>query len=193
MGADGGVCFVPMRDPSRYARAIELIRPFYTLLECPWKRGCNAEQTDEWERAHPEIASSSNYVMGYYGTNKDFDLGDVAEMFRYYDDLDTVVPDPSLTFGELLQDLATRPMGWPGSVSYLEPWWDRFYFHPPDINGRYLSPIEQILWSTFGWRADEADTCDSFAPIRNMNVVEWTRELERLCHWGSFRREETWT
>jgi hypothetical protein len=186
---------------------LELLRPFYALLDRPWKRGCAAEQTYEWEAAHPEIAASSDYIMGYYGTGGVVDLGTLAEMFRYYSDLDEIVPDPSLTFGELLADLVTRPMGYPGSVRYLGRFgvgssWERM-----DINGRFLSPIEVILWECFGWRSDvllgekpmvgDREYGDlswnDFAPIRDMRVVEWARELERLCRWKSFDREETWT
>lgn len=200
MGADGGVCYVPLRDPSKKPRAMELLRAFYPLFTCPWKRGCAAEQTDEWERAHPEIASSKNYLMGYYGDfGAGIDLGDLAEMFRYYHDFDELVPDPSLTFEELLFDLATRPMGYPGSTKYLGRW-QEVSCQDIDINGRWLSPIEVLLWRCFGWEVeatsekillDAGDT--SLDPIRNMKVVDWAREVERLCRWGSFIREETWT
>ena len=188
MGAAGGVCYVPMRDPSKRARALGLLRPFYGLFYCPWKRGCAAEQTSAWEEAHPEIASSENYLMGYYG---DFgfstDLGDLADMFKYYHNLDEIIPDPSLTFEELLEDMITRP-SWHGP-------WDQ-------------TPIEKILWEFFGWRVQDIIsgmpilTGDreyrdvsmvDFAPIRDMKVVEWAKEVEQLCRWGSCDREETWT
>lgn len=197
MGADGGVCYVPMRNPSSKARALELLSPFYGLLgKCPWSDS-RGDQTDAWECAHPEVVYSNNYIMGYYGTGQDIDLGDLAEMFRDVVDFDDLVPDPSLTFGELLEDLQTRPMfdQSKGGIYYLSSSHQRWAY---DIKGREMSCVEYMLWEFFGWCANfdgeyAAFNQRDFAPIRDMKVVDWAREIERLCRWGSFTKEETWT
>ena len=33
MGAGGGVCWMKVRDPSRYDRVLELLKPFYILTD----------------------------------------------------------------------------------------------------------------------------------------------------------------
>jgi hypothetical protein len=202
MGSDGGVCYVKMRDPSKKSRALELLRPFHGLLNhgfADWAEN----QTLDWEDAHPKISSSSDYILGYYSSSQDYDLGALADLFRYFGDregqesFESQVPDPSLTFVELLEDLATRPMfnQSVNGIYYLGKFTHRYGW---DLNGREISIIEQLLWSYWGWRNDfSGDDADhhrnEFAPIADMKVIDWLWEMNSLVDWSSLDREETWT
>lgn len=188
MGADGGVCWVPLKDSGKYDRAVELIRPFYSLLSsgmADWQE----DACSDWEDKNP-WCSPPKYIQGYYGSFQDFDLTQLADTLNWIED---DIEDVSITFGELLEDLATRPLvNTSGEVGYL---------HPPsipyvglglhDFRGRYLSFIERLLWESFGWRFGEDE--DSFAPIKNMKVVDWAKELRSICDWNKCDSEETWT
>lgn len=185
MGADGGVCWVPVKDPTKYDRAIGLIRPFYGLLEsgmADWQE----DACSRWERRN-SWCGPPNYIQGYYGSFQDYDLNQVAELLINADG-EEIVEDSTITFGELLEDLATRPMCCPGM--YLQSHSQIKYLL--DFKGRPLSLLEVILWEFFGWRKNITEDKD-FDIIRNMKVLDWVEELGSLCDWKRCASEETWT
>jgi len=167
MGADGGVCWMRLRDPARYQRLCDLVRPFWWLTdsgEADWQ----AEASDSWLSANP-LYSAPAYIVGRYGTSQDWDLTDLADMLRG-EDAD-LCSDPALTFAELIEDIDTRPGHYAhrslsGEAPMLERW------------------VLEVRW-LYG-RA-------GLGVLEGMTVEQWAAEMRRILIAGSVGSEETWT
>ncbi len=180
MGADGGVSWVRLLQPSNenYKRCKELLSPFWEMFEsgnANWQQ----DQCDDWHDDNPEIREPF-YLYGYYGTSQNLDLNDLCLILNE----DYICIDSSLTFGELIEDLRTRPLYFHNEKYNLETKISYLFeeYHNIsqvrnclDVNGRRLSILEVSLWQAFhiwfeeispgGKRASDID------PIRNMKFL----------------------
>lgn len=198
MGADGGVCWIPLHDPSKYDRVLELLRPFYFLTSVDDYHWSNVEWIDN--NAH----LIKGCVFGTYGTSQEFSLRE--SLVQILDpECGDVCADPSLTFLELVEDLETRPFtkdndwgdpapqdrwcylsegwGWRGPIKNMRDWLDP--------NGCRPTKLEQMLWSLA--KTEHGFMDDALFPIAEMKISDWVEELRSLLDYSASDLEETWT
>lgn len=184
MGADGGICWMAIKDPAKYERVRLLLKPFWQFTdmngEADWQQGAN----NDWLDANPEIWQPK-YLVGTYSSFKDFALFDLKEILSC--SKEELCLDPSLTFQEFREDLLTRPFTSRncGEIFYLSGFrrLDRYtydlcanrpteleilmadwaVYHPEDLEG-----LEQITISS--WQDELNELLDS----RVVSVETWT-------------------
>lgn len=191
MGADGGVCWMKVKDPSKYARVQELLRPFYWLTYVDDYRWSNVE----YIRKSP--ISEPTYLVGTYGSFQDFSIcGTLRDILERSED-ENVCSDPSLTFLELVEDLATRPMACNNVVNewvyltdrrmgVIRP--HRDYY---SASGERLTILEIMLWDRVHYWLEKLE--EELEPIAHMTVESWLTELRGLLEYSNVGSEETWT
>lgn len=171
MGADGGVVYIRLRNPSKYSRVEELLRPFWQFLDPGGRSDWAEDSTIEWENQNPNI-SSPDFLLGYYGTDRadNQDLHDLANICQM--EIDELC---QLTFSDL--DLECRT--WPG--------WGQYY------NSNYgLYPLHALWLCHFRYDTHE-EVVKRLGGLASMRVIDWTQELGNLLHLQSVGSEETWT
>lgn len=199
MGAEGGVCWIPLRDPVRFDRVKDLIQPFYFLTKygnADWQEDAN----DEYMDAHPYLYGE-NFLVGTYGSFQDFSLLSLENILS---DEREICSDPSLTFLELMEDLDTRPLLFPerphdegpaqygylpttrASISRLRGTQDAH-------QGIYLSTLEIMLWDRMRYSSVTAARCKELFPISDIKVSDWRDELNYLLNLFLVGCKETWT
>lgn len=198
MGADGGVCWMPLRDPKQYARVLELLGPFYYLTKygnADWQDDAN----DQFLNSHPY--HRPNYLVGTYGSFQDFSIYPALE--EILSDEREICIDPSLTFLELMEDLDTRPLFFP--EIYMDSIPAQWGFLPSirasisrlrrtrNARGTYLSTLEIMLWDSMKYYSTEAERAVELCPIAKTNLSDWRDELRSLLDVSLTGREETWT
>lgn len=195
MGADGGVCWMALHHPSQYKRVSDLIKPFYFLTQygnADWQEEAN----DAFRSANNY--DPPNYLVGTYGSFQNFSI---------YDDLrqllepDTqICSNSSLTFVELVDDLASRPlMKWDGGNEWFYLLEDRIlardimYYYYADC--QHPSILEAMLWDTVDsyYSLGIKRVTDLLLPIADMRVCDWANELRSLLDYKKVYHEETWT
>lgn len=193
MGADGGIVWMMVKDPSKYKRVKELLYPFSFTEWCcaDWQEDANSNFLDK----NADI-SEPEYLVGTYGTNQDTDLNDLKNILTY--EPEELCSDPSLTFSELLEDLESRPVSFKNNSG---PWqylhmckqdvvYLRHYCY--DVNGNHLSPLEIILWDCMRYHS-VVDRMINLNVIAHMTVLNWYEELQTLLNPNKTYMEETWT
>ncbi len=189
MGADGGVVYMKLRNPSKFSRLLELINPFYFLTEsgnADWQQ----DTCDKFWESSP--IGAPEYLCGTYGTSQDFDISDLRDILDP-DYFENEIADPSLTFVELVEDLQTRPFGGTdGKWCYLT---DRItvgkYHNYYDSGAKRLSLLEKMLWDVVCWRLN--DLPKTLGPISNMTISSWLSEMREILEYKNVFSEETWT
>lgn len=203
MGADGGVCWMALKDPSKYDRVLELIKPFYFLTSVDDYHWSNVEWDDP-------IIHAPEYLTGTYGTDQEYSIDDaLVEILdvKNYNHADHYgeCANPSilyehLTFMELVEDLESRPIMdvySNGHWRYLgEGWrprkWDYQYLRNCySSNGIRISLLEEMLWDAVGWRRNKLR--EALGPIADMKIGEWMNEMRSLLDYRHHGCEETWT
>lgn len=200
MGADGGMCWMKLSNPSKYDRVVELLTPFYFLTYVDDYHQSN----HDWMDAEP-IIMAPEYILGSYGSFQTFDIYDTLRHIlnpeEFNEGAREVCSDPSLTFAELLQDLATRPMlksNSGGAWVYLpeersiEP--ISGYYRYYDVNSKQMTLLEIMLWDLmhYHWN-DEAKIASWLKPIADIKVADWLEELNSLLEHNNCGQDETWT
>lgn len=195
MGADGGVCWIQLRDPSKYDRVCELLRPFYFLTYVDDYHWSNVEWTSS-------VIHAPEYLTGTYGTDQEWniaeDLPRILDPAAYEGEycVDPSVTYGDLTFIELVEDLVTRPLS-DGSGSgwrYIEGLRYRSYARYWDFHCRNVSHLEWMLWEVVRWYHADADKLrDRLRHIGEMKIKEWMDELRSLLYHDSVGCDETWT
>lgn len=100
MGADGGVCWVRVKDRIRF---LELVEPFGFLF---WND--SHEENEAWFGEHVE----EGCVYSTYGTDQRVSLDDLEEVLE---EIESLSDNPlhgewvSYTFEEIREDIETRP------------------------------------------------------------------------------------
>lgn len=173
MGADGGVVYIPLKNPTHdnYARVCQLLQPFWQFQDqdssAYWAEAANWE----WQKANPNIGAPHE-VLGYYGTDRgdNFDLSRLPELCEmsvdYHGDL------YALTFDELDMDCRTS----------LVP-----------ITGAYHEPILYRLWYRHFHLFSREEVLRQLGIIANMTAAQWAKELDSLLELSAMVTEETWT
>ena len=195
MGADGGMCWIRLRNPTKYNRVCELIKPFYFLTYVDDYHESNID----WESGG---IYSPEYLVGTYGTDQEFSIhDDLVEVLE--DNFDEVIsgmdPTPTygqLTFLELVEDLKTRPFTDNNQISYFyltekscSSYKMRDFIDP---NGRRISKLEIMLWDIVEYSKPE-ELREDLGILADIKVNDWLDELRLLLEPNSFGSEETWT
>lgn len=193
MGADGGMCWIKLRNPTKYNRVHELLAPFYFLTHIDDYHQSNVDWYD------PTI-DAPNYIVGSYGTDQKFDINeDLVDVLEH--DFDEIFPDMDptptygqLTFLELVEDLKTRPfVDYDGKFFYLA---DRTYsyrmYNVVDSNDRHISKLEEMLWDIIEYSKLE-ELREDLGILADMKVNDWLDELRSLLESDNHGSEETWT
>ena len=178
MGADGGVIYIALRNPSdaNYMRCLELLKPFWQFLCTTSCSDVSQDANWEWQKNNPDI-NSPKYLLGYYGTDRvdNFDLHHLAEICQIPDSKYFDVDEHklfSLTFDEL--DLECR-------TSNIQ-----------DDNGRFNSILHDLWYQHFKSHSREQVLLE-LGPLSNMKIEDWASELCSLLWFDAFNSEETWT
>ena len=196
MGADGGMCWIKLRNATKYNRVHELMKPFWFLTNVDDYHESNIDWHD------PNI-QAPEYLVGSYGTDQEFDIyNDLVEVLEcdfdeeFDPNQDPVVKYGHLTFFELIEDLKIRPF-----VDHnFGPWFyltDGKYFpygmrNVSDSNGRYVSKLEEMLWCIVQYSSDE-ELREDLGILADMKVNDWLDELRSLLESDNHGSEETWT
>ena len=195
MGADGGMCWIKLRNPTKYNRVCELIKPFYFLTYVDDYHESNID----WESGG---IYSPEYLVGTYGTDQEFSIhDDLVEVLE--DNFDEVIsgmdPTPTygqLTFLELVEDLKTRPFTDNNQISYFyltEKSYSSYKMRDfIDPNGRRISKLEIMLWGIIKYSKPE-ELREDLGILADIKVNDWLNELRSLLEPNSFGSEETWT
>lgn len=164
MGADGGVSWAELKDPSLYDRVGALTAPFGF-----WNNNDKNHWVEhhDWENENT-WCSPPHYLVGYYGSF----MGD----WKGSQALDEVLREDSrqqnnLTFSELWMDLITRE-------DWKNGYWTR-------------TSLEKMLWENFHWYSDFDEVVNKFGILQDMLVGDWIKELNQAI--VNFGHEETWT
>lgn len=176
MGADGGVVYIPLRNPSdkNYERVTQLLQPFWQFLN---RDGC-AHWAEEahWEWEQNNSIDPPKYVLGYYGTDRvdDLELGDLPEICDVPDRDDAPYQGYlyDLTFSEL--DLECRTTMFPITGSY------------------YGHPLHKLWHKHFHWSSRE-EVISNLGSLLDMKIEDWAKELNNLLFMNQVVHEETWT
>jgi len=189
MGSDGGICWMPLKNPASYERAASLIKPFWMFTQssnADWQERANMD----WLYNNPNI-SEPNYIVGTYGSSQDINLQDLSTILGLENN--ELCIDDSLTFLELIEDLETRPLLFANTNKwdYLS---DKKYYRNIkrscyDVNGKSLSLLECILWESLLY----SEKINGLGCIANMQVNNWASELRYITKYNEVDSEETWT
>jgi len=173
MGADGGVEWMKLKQPSKYGRLMELLWPFNIRTYEGLIDVCasyNSNFHDEWCEENPEICEPK-YLLSIYGTDlPGFPcLSDIPGIVEYLKDAETqqfphelfiLGINPKVhTFGDIILEKNTRP----SSVGY--------YCKLPSF-------LEEL---------EEGSVLDS------MIISDWVDEVESILDINSCCSCETWT
>lgn len=187
MGADGGLTWMSVRDPTknRIARAVSLVGPL-GYLNNKWR-----DEDYAYVKAHPQ--DFENCLIARYGTDLDHDgMRELYEILAYME-------EDARTFEEIALDIATRPdwqmfdMGTFEQAVFRACDWSAWYdYHRVSY---YWSDRDRVIAERPAKRvrvADEANLA-RLAAVRTMTVNDWTAELKRLLRWEKYHTVETWT
>jgi len=170
MGADGGVVYVRLKNPTHenYAKVLDLLKPFWQFLSRDGGASWAEEANYAWENENPSIDGPS-YLLGYYGTDRcdSFDLSDLEALTESDEELDP------LTFSELDLDCRTRPIA-PTSLRYCE------------------KPFHRLWSEHFKWQ-DRERTLNELGPLANVTIASWREQMLDLVDVHHVAHEETWT
>lgn len=157
MGSSGGMCGIALRDPKRYDRAYALLATFRFLDDYGWHSDAKEANETWWDESAGSGHRAPQWLVGTYGTGQDFDY---CETLR---DVLLAAPaegelciDPTLTFAELAEDIATRPLcDFYGRGGWRYPETDRLYVrggigYMRDARGRTLTELEMMTWEATG-------------------------------------------
>ncbi len=168
MGADGGILYVRLTNPYQYARVINLIGPFYRLINDDGGASWADEANYHWREANPSIVAP-RYLLGYYGTDRgdSISLRELPELCCFEDD---ALYD--LTFEELDLDCRTFPYG----LDYP----------------RYGHILYRLRYEHFDYVSHD-ETISRLGTIAKMPIKEWAREVRSLLDLRNIAIVETWT
>lgn len=193
MGADGGICWLKLKNSSKYERVIQLLEPFWFLTNIDDYHWSNVE----WSNP---IICGPQFIIGTYGTDQEYSLQDLKFILDI-DDLDHK-DNPffiyeNLTFLELVADLRTRPLTNDFSKKWIYLTDCNFhikkYSYLRDPNGNILSDFEKMLWYICEYNSSEIEDRDDLKNIADMKVGNWVKELRSSLNLESLGFEETWT
>jgi len=114
MGADGGVVWVNLREGASREALQRLLAPWWWQLTRLGSRTYEDSRV-EWLREHAH--EHPHAVFGGYGTDL-CDLLGWGDLGAWLHELDDALTDPArglpdgATFGDLCDEIATRPAGW---------------------------------------------------------------------------------
>lgn len=186
MGADGGVCWIPLKKPAKYKRVRELLLPFWQLTDMNSESSNHEEANYLFLKDNP-IISEPNYLVGYYSSFKDDALINLVDILS--EESQDLCSNSSLTFEEFILDLKTRPFtNGTNSLVYLEA----FKFKPKknqyDCLGNKTSLLEALVSDSLYY-----DNESHFQTIINIFVKDWQFELNQLLDILNYSSAETWT
>lgn len=169
MGADGGVVWVPVKDPTKYDRAMELLRPFYHLTTTSGMCSTAEDGWYEWCGANPRIAPP-HYVVGLYGDFwHDTTLDDLAR--------ERECPEPlrGFTWADVAElgfhTMTEKDLAWPDM-------WCAF--------------VLKLMHEHFG-HLEWPEVVNRLGTIATMQVDDWFAELDALLRYDAMKTAETWS
>lgn len=164
MGAQGGVVYIPLRDPSKYSRVTELLGPFWQYL-C--QNACSdwaESEHSKWETEN-SCVSQPTHLFGHYGTDRgDFlDLHDLRDLCQHepeegYDD--SALYD--LTFDEMDLECRTKPAWIP-------------------MRGYLAHPLHRLWYEHFE-RTPREGVLKNLGSLAHIRIADWCDELRKLLH-----------
>ncbi len=194
MGADGGMCWMALREPSKYDRVRQLIGPFWFLTHIDDYYQSNVDWTSD-------VIIEPKFLIGTYGSFQDYDISETLRDILNPENYDDYLwGDPSvvyghLTFLELVDDLLTRPLHKGGEWTYLGETWRpaRGLGYWIGSNQKYVSLLEEIVWEVVEYAKSEEQRREQLGILADMKVGDWMREMRELLDWTKTGSEETWT
>lgn len=169
MGADGGVVWVPLKDPANHDRAMDLLGPFYCLVSTSGMCSAAEDGWYAWRKANPRI-TRPHYVVGLYGD------------FWYDTTLDDLARErecPEALRGFTWAEVAELDFH---KMTGKDLWW-------PDMDCAFVVKLMHEHWGHLEW----TEVVERLRGVAGMQVADWFAELERLLDWDATRTEETWT
>lgn len=177
MGADGGLCWMSLRDAQQHQRVTELLEPL-TLLSNTWH-----DADWEWVRMHPPPANT--FVTSYATGNSHQGLLTLRRILSEENELEP------LTFEDLALDLATRPWWQLHQLTALEEVllialsWGDWY------ETRFGREFRQAFDQERPGRVVAG--LHTLGKIRTMPIADWVLALKSLLQWQKPTVIETWT
>lgn len=200
MGSDGGMCGIGLHDPKRYQRARALLAPFYFLEDYGWHERAKDANYAWWDSPASDGFTAPDWIVGTYGTGQDFDYCETLRDVLLSDPAEgELCCDPTLTFAELAEDIATRPLSGYGSAPWRYPEADRMYATTSrmgglyDPNGRRMTELEMMVWEVTGPFGGAERRRASLGALADVVVRDWWEELGEIVDARRTFSDETWT
>lgn len=173
MGAEGGVCWIPLNPDATFDEAQKLLHPWwYTLTHI------GSSDKDATRDAYILDATNlSHCVTGPYGDDgHEISLRDLE---WWVDHIEHTLMDPTYglrdgTFSDLLEEVTTRPIWLGKDNSHIMEW---------------IRELESFLDpQSYKWVSDE-----DREQFRKLHLTEWLRGVHSVFPCISAHWEETWT
>ena len=198
MGADGGVCWVKLKDGFNKEEDNDIQKNFSFLVS---RFGFSWHENSNYDEYNDEFLNNwdqeghfyfGTYNCGYYSeSNVRNSLEEIFYILKNeYEDsyhcLEYIKKYP--TFKDMIFEISTNPL-------FMK---NNFYGSRPHIyyNSHPLISVANMLIDEFGFYMLREDfsflnrNCNS---ILNWKILSWYKAINELCYTNTFDSEETWT
>ena len=179
MGANGGLCWVRIKDKTKLDRLEKLLSPFWGYQEY------NDNKSENWEREN-EMKQSGELMgclCGTYGDFQEFDSYDdlqriVTEIKYNHNKHESMWPFQGLTWFEVIEEMETRP-------------WNSFFFESQNEIDRCIN----WHFKSYGKdsKYDIPEELEKYKDILSMKLIDWADEIAEIIDISNVMTEETWT
>jgi hypothetical protein len=174
MGADGGTCWLYLKDSSA-----EAYKTLYSLIPHIFMH----------DDDYPVADTPNETISSQYGTQYYFDLGDLDTIVQDIRDLDE--DERKLTWREYyFLNLETAPLGYHNRwVTTMPSGMFSYYYW----FGGWEYTLDKVAWDLFHYlKLEDVAYLESYKWV-DMKLEEWADILDSICYLDSFDKEETWT
>ncbi len=175
MGADGGTCWMYLKDTSS-----EAYKTLYSIIPHIFIHD---------DDGHPVAETPANTISGQYGTQHDFDLESLQDVVYCIKDL--TEDEQQLTWRQYyFLNLETAPLGYHGrwrTEMPSGPFGSYYWF------GGWDNTLDRAAYELFHYYSIEDVSYLEDGKWVDMKLIDWVSILESICYLDRTDREETWT